>query len=90
MANISLKLPDALLDQSTQIAKALGISRSALVCQALNNEIERITREREQQAMTADLRNLAANPDYLAESAVLDTGFNDTPANDADQWWQSP
>lgn len=90
MTAISMKLPDALIDQSTHIANELGISRSALIRQALTHEIERITREREQKALTADLKNLAADPDYLAESALLDASFNDIPADDAEQWWEDP
>ena len=90
MANISLQLSDALIDQSTQIAQELGISRSAFISQALEHELERITRERDRNALVADLKHLAGNPDYLAESALLDAGFNDTPAHDTEQWWEKP
>ncbi len=91
MAAISLKLPDSLIQQSDQLAKELGVSRTALIRRALRHEIQRSRRTLEQQAIISDLAHLSADRNYLAETDQLDAGCADLPEEkDFEDWWIHP
>ncbi len=76
MIAISLKLPEGLIQQSDQLAKQLGLSRTALIRQALRHEIQRSRRDLERQAILSDLAHLAADPIYLADIEELDSDLS--------------
>ncbi len=91
MIAISLKLPENLIQQSDQLAKELGLSRTELIRRALRHEIQRTRRIRDQEAIATDFAYLATDRNYLAETDELDAGFSDLPdAEEAEDWWNHP
>jgi predicted transcriptional regulator len=87
MTAISMNLPDELAVQSSSMAKQLGMSRTAFIRQALQHELQRVERQQDEAAIAADLRRLADNRTYMAESEAIEAGFNDLPEDDAECWW---
>ena len=90
MTAISMNIPDELAMQSTSMAKKLGMSRTAFIRQALQHELQRVERQQDEAAIAADLRRLADNRTYMAESQEIEAGFNDLPEDDAEFWWTIP
>lgn len=87
MSAISVKLPDSLLQESTQIAEEMGLSRSELIRLALVHEITHFKAAKERQAMAESLRAMKQDSNYLTQSDELDAGLNDVLPPETEQWW---
>ena len=75
MPTLTVKLPEPLARESQQAAEDLGMTRSAFIRQALEHELENIRADQERQNMAASFRAMAASPDYMCESELLDQGL---------------
>jgi len=72
MVAISLKLPDDLIEESTRIARSLGMTPAQLMHQALRHELLHLQREQQQRAMTSSFSAMRTDQGYLAEVDALD------------------
>lgn len=88
MQAISLKLPESVLQASTEAAQSLGINRSEFIRQAIQNETRRMRKKRLAQAWG----ELSRDPRFMAEfeeweaSTVAD-GLAD---EEAEGWFSLP
>lgn len=87
MPTLTVKMPEPLAKESQQAAENLGMTRSAFIRQALEHELANIRADQERQHMAASFRAMAASPDYMRESEMLDQGLGDSLPEEAD-WWR--
>ena len=88
MTAISLNLPSDLAEQSRQLARQLGISRTEFIRRALEHEISSVAAQMERQAMAKAFEAMKGHPVYVSESEELDQGFNTALPEEADDWWE--
>jgi metal-responsive CopG/Arc/MetJ family transcriptional regulator len=86
---VSLKLPDELAEESRRVADQIGVSRTELIRIALQHELERIARQREQAAMAASFRAMRDAPAYVKDAELIDAGMSDPLPEEPEAWWQS-
>ncbi len=89
MIAISLKLPDEIIRESEELAEKIGISRSELIRQALQHELEHIKAGLQQAEMAKALEAMRSDEAYLADSEALTQGLGIELADeDSPVWWQ--
>ena len=87
MTAISVRLPGALLQESREIAKQLGVSQEQFVKRAIVHELEAFKKKHEQEAMAKCFAAMKNHPDYLAELSEIEMGLNSELPEDEDEWW---
>jgi predicted transcriptional regulator len=88
MIAVSLKLPDELAEESKRLAEQIGITRTELIRQALQHELDRIKRQMEREAMAASFRAMRQNDEYLKEAETLDDEFSEFLPDESETWWK--
>ena len=89
MSALSIELPDELAGTSRAVARRLGFTQSELIRRALVNELEKIQRDWEMDAMVVSFEAMKQDPAYLAEAEELDTGLETPLPEEADEWWKN-
>ncbi len=89
MAAIHLKLPDELVEQSSALAKELGVSRAELIRGAIAHEIAAIRARQEREAMAAAFKAMSKDPKALREIDELDGSGAEQVPDDGDAWWRA-
>ncbi len=84
MKALSIKLPEELAEQSRQVARRLGITRSELIRQALVHEIDQVQAGLERRAMAQSLHAMGGAVD---ETEALDRALDETLPEEKDGWW---
>jgi len=88
MTALSLHLSDKLAKASHEAAKAMGISRTEFIRQALTHELENFYTDQERQAIARCFSAMRKNKRYIIQSKKLETDFGDTELPDEkDEWW---
>ena len=85
MAAISLHLPDALAQESKQVAEKIGVIRTELIRQALWHELDSIEARFEREAMAAALETMRSDTSYQQISGAIDEGLAEKVAEEADE-----
>jgi len=93
MSNISIRLPDEILDRLEQEARARHQVRSELIREALIDYLERLARDRLLDEMVAEARAGYANAAIKREALEIEQDFSAADDPDADddtdgQWWK--
>ncbi len=88
MTAISLKLPDEMIRESKELAEKIGISRSELIRQALQHELEHIKAGLQRAEMAKALEAMRSDEAYLADSEALTQGLGIKLTDEEDAWWQ--
>jgi metal-responsive CopG/Arc/MetJ family transcriptional regulator len=89
MIAVSLKLPKDLAEESKRLAEQIGISRTELIRQALQHELDRIKRQMEREAMAASFRAMRQSEEYLKETETLDEELSESWPDEAEIWWKT-
>ena len=84
MKALSIKLPEDLAEQSRQVARRLGITRSELIRQALVHEIDQVQARLERRAMAQSLHGMTGSSD---ETEALDRALDETLPGEKKGWW---
>ena len=84
MKALSIKLPEELAEQSRQVARRLGITRSELIRQALVHQIDQVQAGLERRAMAQSLHAMGGAVD---ETEALDRALDETLPEEKDGWW---
>jgi len=88
MSAISIKLPDEMAVESMKVAKELGITRSELIRQALNHEIESFKAQKEREAIARAFQVMKTKTAYIDESRDIESGFSNDLPEEKDAWWK--
>lgn len=88
MSAISIKLPDEMAAESMKVAEELGITRSELIRQALNHEIESFKAQKERNAMAEAFQVMKREAAYVTESSDIESGFSNDLPDEKDEWWK--
>jgi len=88
MIAVSLKLPNDLAEESKRLAEQIGITRTELIRQALQHELDRIKRQMEHEAMAASFRAMRQSNEYLKEAETLDDEFSECLPDESEAWWK--
>ncbi len=84
MKALSIKLPEDLAEQSRQVARELGITRSAPIRQALVHEIDQVQAGLEGRAVAKSLQAMAG---ISQETEVLDRALDESlPEENEGRW----
>lgn len=84
MIALSIKLPEDLAEQSRQVARKLGITRSELIQQALLHEIDQVEAGLERRAIARSLQAMAGASTQIE---ALDRAMDETLPEEKEGWW---
>ena len=84
MIALSIKLPEDLAEQSRQVARKLGITRSELIRQALVHEIDQVQASLERRAIARSLQAMARTSH---DTEALERALDETLPEEKGGWW---
>lgn len=90
MKALALQLPESLMHESDQIAKHLNLSRSAFIRLAIEDEIAKVKRQVQEDAMLKAFKAMARSPDYKKESLILEEALDSSILEEEEKWWSNP
>lgn len=88
MTAISIELPDDLAQSSLEVARGLGLSRSELIRQALERELDQVRAVGERRGIAGALRAMTTDRAVSALADDLDAGLTEGLPAESDGWWQ--
>ena len=89
MKNLSISLSKDLINDSDDVAKELGVSRTEFIRRAVIHELKNFKIKNIENNMIKSFEAMKKSKDYLIESEELDVGFGfDLKNNDVGEWWK--
>lgn len=76
MINLSIALPNRLTQESTEIAKKIGISRTEFIRQAVIHEVNYFKKTIEQEKIIKCFNAMKNSPEYLRKAEELIDDFD--------------
>jgi len=86
---LSIELPEELAAASLDVARGLGVSRSELICRALEHEIAQARAAAERRTMAEDLRAMACDPVARRFAQDLDAALGEPLPLAREGWWKA-
>lgn len=87
MTCFTISLADDIAQASNETAKALGISRTEFIRQAVVHELSNIQKAIAQKEIIAALNSIKTSSDYMSESEEIMEGLNSDLPEEEDEWW---
>jgi metal-responsive CopG/Arc/MetJ family transcriptional regulator len=89
MKNLSISLSKDLINDSDDVAKELGVSRTEFIRRAVIHELKNFKIKNIENNMIKSFEAMKKSKDYLIESEELDVGFGcDLKNKDVGEWWK--
>ncbi|WP_341788618.1 MULTISPECIES: ribbon-helix-helix domain-containing protein [unclassified Rickettsia] len=76
MTNLSITIPDDIAKASNEVAKKLGLSRTAFIRQAIIHELDNLQSKFEQEGIIKSFNAMKKSPQYLEEAEEIMNGLN--------------
>lgn len=87
MKNLSIILPDNVAEDSTKVAKELGVSRTEFIRRAIIHELDNYKIKSEELGIIKSFNAMKQSTKYSKESQkIMDSLFTDLP-QEKDKWW---
>ena len=87
MTSLSITIPDEIAKASNDIAKKLGLSRTAFIRQAIIHEIDNLQSRFEQEGIIKSFNAMKECPQYLEEAEEIMNGLNSELPQEDEKWW---
>jgi len=89
MKNLSISLSKDLINDSDEVAKELGVTRTEFIRQAVIHELKNFKIMNVENNMIKSFEAMKKSKEYLIESEELNIGFGcDLKNNDIGEWWK--
>lgn len=76
MTNLSITIPDDIAKASNEVAKKLGLSRTAFIRQAIIHELDNLQSKFEQERIIKSFNAMKKSPQYLEEAEKIIDDLN--------------
>lgn len=87
MTTLSITIPDNIAKSSNEVAKKLGLSRTAFIRQAIIHELENLQSKFEQDDIIKSFNAMKKSKTYLEEVEEITCGLNSELPEQEEQWW---
>ncbi|HJD62448.1 MAG TPA: ribbon-helix-helix domain-containing protein [Rickettsia endosymbiont of Degeeriella rufa] len=87
MTNLSITIPDDIAKASNEVAKKLGLSRTAFIRQAIIHELDNLQSKFEQEGIIKSFNAMKKSPQYLEEAEEIMNGLNSELPEEDEKWW---
>jgi len=87
MTSLSITIPDDIAKASNDIAKKLGLSRTAFIRQAIIHELDNLQSKFEQEDIIKSFNAMKKSPEYLEEAEEIMNGLNSELLEEDEEWW---
>jgi predicted transcriptional regulator len=87
MTSLSITLPNDIAKASNEIAKKLGISRTAFIRQAVVHELNNFQTQIEQDDIIKSFTAMKESKQYLEEAEELIESLNSALPKESEEWW---
>ncbi|MBY0544059.1 MAG: hypothetical protein K2Q14_00740 [Gammaproteobacteria bacterium] len=86
---LSITLPDTMANDSSKVARHLGISRTAFIRQAIAHELAIVKKKEELDGITRALLAMQSDSAYQQEAEFWDSADYPELPEESDEWWKS-
>jgi metal-responsive CopG/Arc/MetJ family transcriptional regulator len=87
MTNLSIILPNTIAEDSTKVAKELGVSRTEFIRRAIIHELDNYKIKSEELVIIKSFNAMKKSTKYSKTSQkLMDSLFTDLPQEE-DKWW---
>ena len=87
MKCFTISLPDEIVQASNDTAKALGISRTEFIRQAVIHELSNIRTDIAQKEIIKVFNSMKMSSDYISESEEIIDNLNSDLPEEEEEWW---
>ncbi|KHO04087.1 ribbon-helix-helix domain-containing protein [Rickettsia felis] len=87
MTSLSITLPDNIAKASNEIAKKLGLSRTAFIRQAIIHELNNLQSQFEQDDIIKSFNAMKKSKKYLEEMTEITENLNSELLEEKEKWW---
>ncbi|MGX6960058.1 MAG: ribbon-helix-helix protein, CopG family [Rickettsia endosymbiont of Pentastiridius leporinus] len=87
MTTLSITIPDNIAKLSNEVAKKLGLSRTAFIRQAIIHELENLQSKFEQDDIIKSFNAMKKSKAYLEEVEEVMCSLNSELPEQEEQWW---
>ncbi len=87
MTSLSITLPDNIAKAINEIAKKLGLSRTAFIRQAIIHELDNLQSQFEQDDIIKSFNAMKKSKKYLEETAEITENLNSELLEEKEKWW---
>lgn len=87
MKCFTISLPDEIVQASNDTAKALGISRTEFIRQAVIHELSNIRTDIAQKEIIKVFNSMKMSGDYISESEEIIDNLNSDLPEEEEEWW---
>lgn len=87
MKCFTISLPDEIVQASNDAAKALGISRTEFIRQAVIHELSNIQTDIAQKEIIKVFNSMKMSSNYMSESEEMIDNLNSDLPEEEEEWW---
>ena len=88
MTSLSIILPDTIAEDSSKVAKKLGVSRTEFIRRAIIHELDSFKKSYEEEGMIRSFNAMKQSAKYSKESnEIIEHLFTELPEEE-DKWWE--